>query len=85
MISSPSSRPFIVKSHVGLEEDTRHAWVVMEKGERQKHYWPSGSRHTPPIPDPDALVVPIHVGDKVSNSRRWVGLMARLQTNSRQA
>ena len=55
------------------------------KGVRQTKYWPSGSRHIPPIPDPYALVFPIHVGAKGSNSRKWVGLRARLHTNLRQA
>ena len=58
---------------------------MREKGERQTKYWPSGSRHTPPIPDPGASVVPIQVGVKGSNSRRWVGLLPRLQINSRQS
>ena len=70
---------------MGLEEDTRRAWVVMEKEEYQKKYWPSGSRHTQPIPDPGASVVPIQVGAKGSNLRRWVGLLAMLQASSRQA
>ena len=85
MSSAPSPRSFIVTSTMGLEEDTRHAWVVKEKEEFQTKYGPSGYRHTPPIPDPDASVVPIQVGEKSSISRRWVGLVARLQTNSRQA
>ena len=32
MKSDPSLRSFIVTSPVGLEEDTRRAWVVREKG-----------------------------------------------------
>ena len=85
MSSAPSPRSFIVTSPMGLEEDNRCAWVVRGKEEGQTKYWPSGSRHTPPIPDPDALVVPIQVGAKSSNSQRWVGLLARMRTNSRQA
>ena len=84
MSSAPSSGSFIVTSHLGLEEDTRLAWFVREKGEHQTKYWPSGSQHTPPIIDPDALIVTIQVGSKGSNLRRWVGLLDRLRTNSRQ-
>ena len=85
MSSAPSSRLFIFTSHVGLDEDTRRVWVVRENGGRQTKYCPSGSWHTPPIPDLDASVVPIQVGSKISNSRRWVGLLARLRTNLLQA
>ena len=35
MSSAPSLRSFIVPSTVGLEEDTRHAWVVGGKEEPQ--------------------------------------------------
>ena len=59
MISAPISRLFIVTPPVGLKEDTRRAWVVREKGKLKINYFPYGSRHTPPIPDPNALVVPI--------------------------
>ena len=59
--------------------------MAREKGDFQTKYWPSGSRNNPPIMDPDALVVPIHVGGKGCNLRRWVGRLARLQTSSRQA
>ena len=69
----------------GLEEYTRRAWVAREKRDFQTNYWPSGSLHTPPIPDPDALVVPIHMGGKGCNLWRWVGRLARLRTSSRQA
>ena len=85
IISSPRLSSFIVTSPVGFEEDTIRAWVVREKGERQTKYWPSGSWHTPPIPDPDVLVFPIHVGGERSNLQRWLGVLARLRTNSRQA
>ena len=84
MISAPSLRSFIVTTPVGLEEYTRRAWDVREKGEHQAKYWPSGSRYTPPIPDLNVSLVSIHVGAKGSNLRRWVGLLASLQTNSRQ-
>ena len=40
------------------------------KGGTTKKYFPSGSRHTLPIPDPDASVFPIHNGAKVSSLRR---------------
>ena len=82
---NPSSRSFIVTSPVGLEEDTMRAWVVREKREIQTKYWTSASWHTYPIPYPYALVVPNQLEEKGSNLRMWVGLMARLQTNSRQA
>ena len=59
--SAPSLGSLIVTYPVGLEEETRRAWVVREKGEPQTKYWPSGSQHTPPIPDPNTLVVPIHM------------------------
>ena len=72
MSSAPILRLFIVTSPVGLEEYTRRAWVVREEGEHQTKYWPSGSRHTGPIPDPNKLVVPVHVGGKGSNSWRRV-------------
>ena len=85
MRSAPSSRSFIDTSPVGLEEDTRCAWAVRERRELQTKSYPSGSRHTPPITDPYASVVPIQVGGKGCNSRRWVGLLARLLTNLYQA
>ena len=85
MSSAPISRLFIVTSTVGLEEDTRRAWVVREKGERQTKYCPPGSQNTPPITDPAALVVQNQVGEKVSNSWRWLDLLDRLQTILRQA
>ena len=47
MRSAPSPRSFIVISPMGVEEDTRRAWVVREKKERQIKYWTSGYRHTP--------------------------------------
>ena len=78
-------RSLIVTSPVGLEEDTMRAWVVREKREIQTKYWTSASWHTSPIPYPYALVVPTQVEEKGSNLGRWVGLMVRLQTNSRQA
>ena len=70
MSSAPSSSVFIVTSHLRLEEDIRHAWVVRENRERQTKYFPSGYQHNPPIPDPDASAVPIQVGAKGSNLRR---------------
>ena len=85
MRNSPISRLFIVTSLVGLEEDNSSAWIVREKGECQTKYLTYEYQHKPPIHDPNALVVPIQVGAKGSNSRKWVVLMARLQTNSRQA
>ena len=85
MSNAPRSRPFIVTSPVVLEEDTRRACVVREKGELQTKYWPSWYQHNPTIPDPYASVLPIKVEGIFSNSRRWVGLLARLRTNSRQA
>ena len=85
MDSEPISRSFIVTYMVGLDNDNRRALVAKEKWDFQTKYWPSGSRHTPPIPDPDALVVPIHVGGKGYNLRRWVVRLARLRTILRQA
>ena len=85
MSSAPSSRSFIVTSHLGLEEYTRRVCIVREKGEHQTKYWTSRSWHTPTITDTDKLVVPIQVGGKGSNSRRWVGLISRLRNNSHQA
>ena len=85
MSSAPSSRLFIVTSPLGLEEDTRRAWVASEKGDFQTKYYPSGYRHTPPIPDSDALVSPIHVGGKGCNLRRWVVRLASLRTSLHQA
>ena len=66
MSIAPISKLFIVTSLLGLEEDTMHACVAMEKGERQTKYWPYGSLHTPPILEPNASVVPIHIGEKVA-------------------
>ena len=68
--SAPSSRSFIFTSPLGFEEDTRRAWVAWEKGELQTKYCLYRYRHTHPIPDPDALVVLIHDGEKGSSSRR---------------
>ena len=67
MSSAPRFRSFIVTSLVELEEETRRDWVVRENGDRKTKYCTSGSRHTPPIPDINALVVPIQVGEKGSN------------------
>ena len=85
MNSSPSYKLFIVTYPLGLEEDTMNAWVEREKGERQSKYWTSGSQHASPIPEANSLVVPIHVWGKGCSSRRWVGLLNRLQTSLRQA
>ena len=57
---------------------------MRERGYLQTKYWPSGSQYIPPIPDPDASVVLIHYVSKVSISQRWVDLLARLWTHSRQ-
>ena len=74
MSSATISRSFIVISPVGLEEDTRRAWVAREKGSFQTNYLPSGYRHTPPIPESNALIVPIHVegGMVVTCGGGWV-------------
>ena len=85
MSSTPSSGSFIVTSLVGLEEDTRRAWVAREKGNFQTNYLPYGSRHTPPIPDLNSWVVLMHMGGKGCNSWRWVVRLARLRTSFRQA
>ena len=85
MRSAPSLRFLILTSPVELEEDTRRALVVRERGEHQTKYWSYGCLNTRPIPDPGALVVPIQVGEKGYNSWRWVGLLARLRTNFPQA
>ena len=68
--SAPSSTSFIFTSPLGFKEDTRRAWVAWEKGELQTKYCLYGYWHTPTIPDPDALVVPIHDWEKGSSSRR---------------
>ena len=57
----------------------------MEKGDYQTKYWPTGPWHTPPIMEPDELVVPIHMRGKGCNLRRWVVRLARLRTSLRQA
>ena len=75
----------IVKYPVGLEEDTKQDWVTVEKGEIQTKYWPSMSWQTPPMPDPEAPVVPIQVGGEISSSRKCVVLLARLLKRSRHA
>ena len=59
--------------------------MAREKGNFQTNYLPSGSEHTPPILNPNASVVLIHVGGKGCNSRRWVDQLSRLRTSSRQA
>ena len=60
-------------------------WVSMEKGNHQTKYWPSWSWHIPPIPDPNSLVVPIHVGENGCNLWRWVVRLDRLRNSIRQA
>ena len=42
MSSAPSSSLFIVTSHLRVEEDIRHAWVVREIGNTKQSIFPQG-------------------------------------------
>ena len=59
--------------------------MARERGDYQTNYWPYRYQHTTPIPDLNALVVPIHVGEKGCNLRSWVVRLARLRICSLQA